>query len=223
MRQLLPVLVTSLSLLFFDFGSRMFTTNDEARFPLLARDILTQGHWILPRLNGVPHLDKPPLLAWLIALASWPGAAVTQASAALPSLLAALGVVLSTFWIAWRLFGADAAAIAGLVSITMYGVLTLARAPIPDMTFCAELTAAMAAYVAAEFRSPSSSSIRSPPMDGRGRRAWPRRPVCCCSPASWCHGGPWPSWWREASGSGSTSRETIGCSGTFRPARGAGA
>src|SRR5207302_1362181 len=77
-------------------------------------------------------------------------AAVTQASAALPSLLAALGVVLSTFWIAWRLFGADAAAVAGLVSITMYGVLTLARAPIPDMTFCAELTAAMAAYVAAE-------------------------------------------------------------------------
>ena len=65
----------------------MFTTNDEARFPLLARDILTHGHWILPRLNDVPHLDKPPLLAWLIALASWPGAAVTQASAALPSLV----------------------------------------------------------------------------------------------------------------------------------------
>jgi len=149
-RRLLLVLVTSLSLLSFDFGSRMFTTNDEARFPLLARDILTHGHWILPRLNGVPHLDKPPLLAWLIALASWPGAAVTQASAAVPSLLAALGVVLSTFWIAWRLFGADAAAVAGLVSITMYGVLALARAPIPDMTFCAELTAAMAAYVAAE-------------------------------------------------------------------------
>jgi 4-amino-4-deoxy-L-arabinose transferase-like glycosyltransferase len=151
MRPLLLVLVTSVALLSFHFGSRSFTTNDEARFPLLARDILTQGHWILPHLNGVPHVDKPPLLAWLIALASWPGAAVTQATAAVPSLLAALGVVLSAFWIAWRLFGADAATIAGLTSVTMYGVLTLARTPLPDMTLCAELTAATAAYVAAEF------------------------------------------------------------------------
>ncbi len=151
MSRVLILLVAGAALLFFDFGSQIFTTNDEVRFPLLARDILTEGHWLLPRLNGSPHVDKPPLEAWLITLASWPGGAVTQASAALPSLLAALGVVLATFWIGWRLFGRDAGVMAGLIAVTMYGVLTLARTPTPDMTLCAALTAAMAAYMTAEF------------------------------------------------------------------------
>jgi 4-amino-4-deoxy-L-arabinose transferase-like glycosyltransferase len=151
MNRVLILLAAGATLLFFDFGSQIFTTNDEVRFPLLARDILTQGHWLLPRLNGSPHVDKPPLEAWLITLASWPGGAVTQGSAALPSLLAALGVVLATFWIGWRLFGPDAAVMAGLIAVTMYGVLTLARTPTPDMALCAALTAAMAAYMTAEF------------------------------------------------------------------------
>jgi 4-amino-4-deoxy-L-arabinose transferase-like glycosyltransferase len=147
--RLLVVLLVGIGLLAFDFGARIFASNDEVRFPLLARDILDGGHWLLPRLNGVPHVDKPPLQAWLIALASWPGGAVTQASSALPSLLAALGVVLATTWIAAQLFGSDAAAMAGAVAVTTYGMLELARIPIPDMTLCATATGAIAAYLAA--------------------------------------------------------------------------
>jgi len=49
------------TLFFFNLGTRVLSTNDEARFPLLARDILSQGHWLLPRLDGIPHLNKPPL------------------------------------------------------------------------------------------------------------------------------------------------------------------
>ncbi len=151
------VLAASIALLFFDFGRRFLATNDEARFPLLARDILAHGHWLLPELNGVPHLNKPPLYAWLIALASWPTGAVTQRNAALVSLLAALAVVLGTYWIARRLFGRDVATTAGLIVVTTAGVFTQARFPMPDMALAAAFTAAMAAYVAAEFdghRSP---------------------------------------------------------------------
>src|SRR5262245_65265840 len=93
--RLLLVVLTSVLLLSFDFGARMLTTNDEARFPLLARDILEHGQWIMPRLNGTPHVDKPPLHAWLIALASRPGGSVTLATAVVPSLLAMLAVVAS--------------------------------------------------------------------------------------------------------------------------------
>jgi 4-amino-4-deoxy-L-arabinose transferase-like glycosyltransferase len=145
------VLAGSIPLLFFDFGRRFLASNDETRFPLLARDILAHGHWLLPQLNGVPHLNKPPLYAWLIALASWPTGAVTQRNAALVSLLAALAVVLGTYWIASRLFGREVATTAGLIAVTTAGVFSQARIPMPDMALCATFTAAMAAYVAAEF------------------------------------------------------------------------
>jgi len=43
------LLGVSATLLFFNLGTRVLATNDEARFPVLARDILREGHWLLPR------------------------------------------------------------------------------------------------------------------------------------------------------------------------------
>src|SRR6266566_4277067 len=62
------VLAVSAALLGFDLGGRVLATNDEARFPMMARDIVSNGHWLLPEISGVPMLNKPPLHAWLIAL-----------------------------------------------------------------------------------------------------------------------------------------------------------
>jgi 4-amino-4-deoxy-L-arabinose transferase-like glycosyltransferase len=145
------LLAVSTLLLSFDLGRWVLATNDETRFPMLARDILAQGHWWLPRLNGVAHLNKPPLYAWLIAVAAWPTGAVTQRTAAYPSVLAALGAVGATYWIGRRLFSREVALAAGLIVVTTYGVFTMARVPMPDMMFCFALTGAMAAFVAAEF------------------------------------------------------------------------
>lgn len=137
-------------LLSFDWGARVLGTNDEARFPMLARDILARGDWLYPQLNGITHLNKAPLYAWLVVLASWPGDAVTQWSAAFPSILAGLGVVALTYWLGLRLFDSDVALIAGLTVLTTHGVFTLGRVSIPDMTFCLAFTGAMAAFVAFE-------------------------------------------------------------------------
>src|SRR5258707_383521 len=138
------------TLFFFNLGARVLSTNDEARFPLLARDILVQAHCLLPRLDGIPHLNKPPLHAWLIALAAWPTGAVTPWTACVPSVFAGLAVVGATYWIARRLFDRETALVAGLTVLTTQGVFVFAREPMPDMTFCAALTGALAAYVAAE-------------------------------------------------------------------------
>src|SRR5260370_16071014 len=46
------------TLFFFNLGARVLSTNDEARFPMLARDILSQGHWLLPRLDGYPPFEQ---------------------------------------------------------------------------------------------------------------------------------------------------------------------
>ena len=145
------LLAVGVLLLFFDFGARVLATNDETRFPMLARDILARGDWLLPRLGGLPHLNKPPLFAWLVALAAWPGGAVTQSSALWPSLVAAVGVLIATSWIGWRLWNREIGLAAGFIVLTTHGVFTLARAPMPDMMLCFVITAAMAAFVAAEF------------------------------------------------------------------------
>jgi len=46
----------------FNFGSRLLLTNDDTRFPVMARDVLVNRHWLVPALpDGTPHLMKPPL------------------------------------------------------------------------------------------------------------------------------------------------------------------
>src|SRR5262245_2597888 len=87
-----------------DLGARIFGTNDEARFPLLARDILARGDWLWPQVNGAVYYNKPPLMAWLIALASWPAGHVSQLTAALPSACAAAATALIVYWLAETLF-----------------------------------------------------------------------------------------------------------------------
>jgi 4-amino-4-deoxy-L-arabinose transferase-like glycosyltransferase len=162
-------------LLLFDLGVRVFPNNDETRFPMLARDILARGDWLLPSLNGTTYLKKPPLHAWLIALASWPAGAVTQVTAPLPSLLAAVGLVLVTYWIALRLFDSFTGLTAGLVVATMWGVFFLARVPMPDMTLTLAFTAAMAAFVAAQT---GRSRVALPAFYGLvGVAFWSKGPV----------------------------------------------
>ena len=145
------VLAVSAALLGFDLGARVLATNDEARFPMMARDILSNGHWLLPEISGVPMLNKPPLHAWLIALGAWPTGAVSQRTAVVPSFLGALGLVAVTCWIAHRLFGAGAGLAAGMIVATTAGVFAMARSAVPDMTLSLGIAAAMAAFVAAEF------------------------------------------------------------------------
>jgi 4-amino-4-deoxy-L-arabinose transferase-like glycosyltransferase len=150
MRGALALAAGATLLLFFDVGARVLATNDEARFAVLARDILGHGTWLLPRLGDTPYLNKPPLVAWLIALASWPLGGVTQSTAIWPSLAAALGLTLVTWWLGRRLWGQAVGLTAGFVVLTMHGVFTQARTAMPDIVLCLALTGALAAYAAAE-------------------------------------------------------------------------
>ena len=144
--------VLGAAVLTYNFGSRLLITNDDTRFPVLARDALANGHWLIPAMpDGRPHIVKPPLAAWLIALASWPQGHVSVRTALLPSLLAAIGVVLLTYWLGRRLFGASAGVAAGLIVATMVGMYTMAQSPMPDMLQLLATTGAIAVYVASGF------------------------------------------------------------------------
>ena len=127
-----------------DLGRRILATNDEARFAMLAQDVLTRGAWLFPELNGMPYNNKPPLQVWLIALASWPAGHVTQLTAALPSALAAVGTALVVFAMGRHLFGVATGRLAALVTITTQGWFLHARLPMPDMLMTFFITAAVA-------------------------------------------------------------------------------
>src|ERR1043166_2006785 len=53
-------------------GRRPFWSSDEARFAVLAQDILDHGRWLVPHLRGDLYLNKPQLYFWSVALASLP-------------------------------------------------------------------------------------------------------------------------------------------------------
>jgi len=151
-RRFALVAVVGALVLSFDFGSRLLLTNDDTRFPVLARDVLVKGHWLLPALpNGMSHLVKPPLAVWLIAITSWPSGSVSVRTAVLPSLLAAIGVVLLTYWLGRQLFGPDPGVVGGLTVATTVGIYTMAHSSMPDMVQLVAGTGAIAVYVASGF------------------------------------------------------------------------
>lgn len=117
----------------FDLPSIVFATNDEARFPMLARDILARGDWWFPQLNGAVYQNKPLLLAWLIALVSWPFGQVTALTALVPSIVAAVALTLVVYAAGREMFGPDAGRAAGLVVATSQGFVVHGRLAMPDM------------------------------------------------------------------------------------------
>jgi 4-amino-4-deoxy-L-arabinose transferase-like glycosyltransferase len=47
--------------------NRPLSLPDEGRYADIGRWMFTSGDWLVPRLNGIPFLHKPPLLYWLQA------------------------------------------------------------------------------------------------------------------------------------------------------------
>lgn len=53
---------------FYGMGSYAILDMNEGLYAEVAREMLVNNHWIIPHLNGVSYLEKPPMLYWLIAL-----------------------------------------------------------------------------------------------------------------------------------------------------------
>jgi len=57
----------------------------------IARNMITSGDWVTPRLDGVVYLEKPPLIYWLIA-ASYEVFGVHDWAARIPIAVAAIAL-----------------------------------------------------------------------------------------------------------------------------------
>jgi 4-amino-4-deoxy-L-arabinose transferase-like glycosyltransferase len=145
-RPIVGIALVATALVLFDLGRRILATNDEARFALLAQDMLGRGAWFFPQLNGAVYHAKPLLQAWLIALCSWPLGHVTQLTAVLPSALAGIGTVLVIYVLGRDMFGGGAARVAALVATTTQGWFLHARLPMPDMLLTFAITSSLALF-----------------------------------------------------------------------------
>lgn len=104
---------------------------DEPRYAAVAEEMRSMRHGpgglVLLRLNDETYTQKPPLYYWLAALAGAPGDRVTEFAARLPSAMAGIAVLWLTMRLGLRLFGTEAALLAGAVLLTTPYFAHLAR------------------------------------------------------------------------------------------------
>lgn len=132
-------------LFFFHLGTYGLWEPDEARYSEIAREMLASHNFIVPHLNYVPYIEKPPLLYWLTTLAmSLFG--VNEFAARLVNASAALFCVAATCLFTAKTFDHRRAMLAGAVLATSAIYAVMAQVLTTDMLLTATMTTAMYAF-----------------------------------------------------------------------------
>ncbi|MCG3178017.1 MAG: Undecaprenyl phosphate-alpha-4-amino-4-deoxy-L-arabinose arabinosyl transferase [Phycisphaerae bacterium] len=134
---------------------------DESRCALIVQDVLHNGHWTVPQLEGKPYVDKPPPYFWIVAVTQKAVGNFVLAGR-LISALATLLAVLVTWDMARRLAGPLAGLIAGLTLLTGVEFIFLARWYRMEMPFAAFMWAAIWWFWRWEDRGPAAPGPQRP-------------------------------------------------------------
>jgi 4-amino-4-deoxy-L-arabinose transferase-like glycosyltransferase len=133
--------------LFAWLGTRGLNEPDEGRYAEVGREMAVSGDWVMPRLNGIEHVQKPPLLYWVTAL-SYRAFGYDEWAARLACALPALGTLVLTWFLAGALLPPQTRALAVLVLLSSCEFVLLARTLTPDMMLTFWITLAIACLVA---------------------------------------------------------------------------
>lgn len=122
---------------------------DEGRYAEIPREMLSGGDWIIPHLNGLAYIEKPPLQFWATALCFrllGPG----EFAARLYSALTAAGTLFLVWLMARRLWGRDAGWRAGAVLSGMVMFVVLGQLLTLDMSLTFYMTLSLAGFLLAQ-------------------------------------------------------------------------
>ena len=142
------VLILAAVLFLWFLGAHDLWAPDEPFFGEGAREMVVDGQWLVAHVNGVVNSHKPPLFFWLIALFSLPFGAVSEFTARLPSVLAALGTLMLIMRLGRRWFGPKTAALTGVLLATSYMFWDKARWSQIDSLLCFLIWVALSAFEA---------------------------------------------------------------------------
>lgn len=139
--------VTALALvvLFFHLGTYGLWEPDEARYAELAREMLAAHDFVVPHLNYVPYIEKPPLLYWLTS-GSMKLFGINEFAARFVNAAAALIGVVATYFFTLRTLDYRRAVLAGAVLATSGLYAVMAQVLTTDMLLTAATTIAMFAF-----------------------------------------------------------------------------
>jgi 4-amino-4-deoxy-L-arabinose transferase-like glycosyltransferase len=115
----------SLFLLFLGLVPRELWGVDEPLVGTIVREMVADGQWLVPHLNGVVYTEKPPLYFWLSALPALVTGTLIPLWLRLPSTLSAIGCLWLTYRMGARLFTARAGLFAaGILATSLLFALT---------------------------------------------------------------------------------------------------
>jgi len=144
----------------FQLGGYPLLDPDEGRNAEVAREMVATGDYLVPRLDGLPYLDKPVLFFAADAFAMRLLGA-NEFAARLPSLLFALATAGLIAAFAARLFGRESAWIAGTAAAATPLVVVFSRTVIFDSMLTFFLTLALVAFYQAIESATDSAGRRA--------------------------------------------------------------
>ncbi|MEP7014263.1 MAG: glycosyltransferase family 39 protein [Verrucomicrobiota bacterium] len=148
-------------------GSGDLYSQTEGQYASAAREMVETGQWLLPTNDGIPRLQKPPLLYWIIIL-SFKLFGTNAGAARLPVALAVVASTALVFLIGEKLTDYWRGFVAGLIFLSFCGTFLLARIVMPEPLVTAFTAGAVFCVVSGYQRRPH-------------RRAWFAGFWICCA------------------------------------------
>jgi len=140
--RLLAALLVGYVLFFFGLTGAGLLGPDEPRYASIGREMAHSGDWVTPALWGTPWFEKPPLLYWMVAIATRLGLSGESAARAPVALLSVAFLGFYHWWLA-RQFSRRAAWCATAVLATSAGWLSFSQLSLTDLPLAATFSAAM--------------------------------------------------------------------------------
>ena len=121
----ITIIATTLLMLLFSVHY-LEVTIMEARNFITAREMITDGNWLLTTMNGEPRYQKPPLPTWLAAISALIFGIKTVFGYRLPGLLMVAVLGLASYFLSKKLLNNTLHALVnGLITITSFYVVAI--------------------------------------------------------------------------------------------------
>ena len=127
-------------------GSSGRLTYHEAFVAQAASELIARGAVLVPTIDGLPWLEKPPLAFWVVAISGKLAGGVTEWSARIPSALAATVLALGVAVFAARRFGSTVGLLSGLIQATTVWTIMRGRLAEADILLACLVTWTFVAF-----------------------------------------------------------------------------
>ncbi len=131
---------------------------DEGRYAEIPREMLAGGDWVIPHLNGLAYIEKPPLQYWATA-AAFAVFGHAEFAARFYTACCALATLGAVWLVAWMLWQTAAAWRAAAVLSSMLLFVVLGQLLTLDMSLTFYMTLSLAAFLLAQQATTGADAV----------------------------------------------------------------